>query len=53
MGPALPLERRLLAQNYPSTPFVIRHSLTAHRLFELDRLLELGRALPAAHGKSK
>jgi ribosomal protein L16 Arg81 hydroxylase len=42
----LQIESRLFASHYPGQPFVIRHRLSAHALFELERVLELGRALP-------
>ncbi len=44
----LDLERGLMREDFGEAPFLVRHRLAAHPLFELPRLVELARALPAA-----
>ena len=43
----LNIESGVFQKNFPAYPFLIRHALTGHPMFALERLLELGRALPA------
>jgi Cupin-like domain len=50
-GPAqanlLEIDRGVLGQNFPGRPFLIRHGLAGHGLFDLERVLALARTLPA------
>jgi hypothetical protein len=43
----LSIDSQTLQTNFPARPFTMGHQLTAHPLFRLERVLELGRALPA------
>jgi len=40
--------RRLFAGHYPETPHILRHSLTAHPLLEIEALAQLAQRLPLA-----
>lgn len=44
--PPLDLDAQLFRARFPHQPFLIRHSLANHPLFEIERLLELAKALP-------
>ncbi len=43
---ALELERASFLTLFPDRPFLVRHNLANHRLFSIDRLLELAKSLP-------
>ncbi len=47
MTPILDLATGDFQSRYPHLPFAVRHSLTDNPLFDLSRLLELQKALPA------
>ena len=41
------LDRSEFQSQFPKKPFVIHHKLNSHSLFDLARLVELSKALPA------
>ncbi len=45
--PLLDLDARKFATHFTREPFLIGHRLSSHPLFQVDRLLELARSLPA------
>jgi ribosomal protein L16 Arg81 hydroxylase len=44
----LTIDSKAIAANYPNQPFLVRHALSEHALFQTDRILELARTLPPA-----
>ena len=44
--PIFTIDRSLFAVKFPAKPFVVKHSLAGHPLFELERLVRLSRQLP-------
>lgn len=50
--PIFTIDRSLFAATFPAKPFVVKHSLAGHPLFELDRLVQLSRQLPPADVES-
>jgi hypothetical protein len=51
-SPIFTIDRSLFAEKFPAKPFAVRHSLAGHPLFELERLVELSRRLPASDVES-
>jgi hypothetical protein len=47
MNSRLVFERATFESSFPHRPFVMRHNLVGHPLFELPRLIELSKTLPA------
>jgi hypothetical protein len=43
----LTIDQAQFQSSFPEKPFIIQHSLNNHPLFDLGRLIELSKALPA------
>jgi ribosomal protein L16 Arg81 hydroxylase len=46
MSSFLTLDEEVFRSQFPEKPFLVRHSLKEHPLFQLSRLIELARSLP-------
>lgn len=48
-SPIFTIDPEGFASSFPARPFVVKHSLSSHPLFDVPRLLELSRSLPSAN----